>query len=72
VYTQAGAVAEFEECNFEGNGQLAVHAQGGTVSLTACVITRHAYGAFVGPAAKFVENGTKFEKIEQKEIYQAQ
>jgi hypothetical protein len=72
VYSQVGGTGEFEECVFERNGQVGVQVQGGSVQLTACRIVGHTYGAFVASGAKIVDAGTKFERIDQKDIFYAQ
>jgi hypothetical protein len=71
VCTHRGAIGEFEQCVFQGEGQAGLQIQGGSVKLAGCKMAGLTYGAVVQSTAKFVESGTIFERISEKEIFYA-
>jgi hypothetical protein len=70
VYTQDGAIGEFERCKIEKNGEIGVQAQGGTLRMNDCGVAGHTYGVIVLPRAEFSEVANKYEGNTKKDVYQ--
>jgi hypothetical protein len=72
VYAEAGATAGFENCVFDGKGEVAIQVRGASVSLNGCKIVGHTHATYSDQEGKLTFSSTTFEATGKKTPCRAQ
>jgi hypothetical protein len=72
IYIQGTGTVVVTTSRLENNGNYALQAEGGTITLDRCLVKNHrAYGVVLRSGAQLVDNGTRYEANGQKDVFHA-